>query len=341
MRLSPAGRRHAKKRHVCAARGLVSWGSEVSNADKSPLVAGLGLVWRRQSVLWWIFVVNFVLAAMGAGTFARQVSPVLDYSLQSQALVHGFNPFVLSNLLMEQHGAAAAETASACLILVFFIFMLFVEGGLLEVYRLDHGLTKGEFFEASGRFFWRFVRLLILLLLALIPVGIVYGLTTRASHLLDERSPSPMPGIWVLGIGLLAVLFLGQAVRLWFDMAQIRAVAEDERAVRRALGRAFKITFGNFGSLYWIYLRISIVAWLVMAVLLWIWTRLVRPEWIGVSFLLTQLILLGWLGTRLWQRASETLWYQRRFGEVVKEPDVAPTPPPAPVPAPETANFNI
>jgi hypothetical protein len=312
----------------------------VSDLNKSPFVAGVGLVWRRQSILWWIFVVNFVLACMGAGTFMRQVSPVLDHSLQGQAFVHGFNPIVLSALLMEAHGAPAAGTASACLVLVFFIFMLFVEGGLLEVYRLDRRLTKGEFFEASGRFFWRFVRLLIMLLLVLIPVGIVFSLTTRASHSLDERSPSPTPGIWVRLTGLLVVLFLMQAVRLWFDMAQVRAVAEDERAMRRALGRAFKITFGNFGSLYWMYLRISIVAWLVMAVPLWIWVRLVRPEWIGVSFLLTQLILLSWLGTRLWQRASETIWYQRRHPGVVKEPEAAPPPPPAPALEPEAPDLN-
>ena len=312
----------------------------MSDLNKSPFVAGVGLVWRRQSILWWIFVVNFVLACMGAGTFMRQVSPVLDHSLQGQAFVHGFNPIVLSALLMEAHGAPAAGTASACLVLVFFIFMLFVEGGLLEVYRLDRRLTKGEFFEASGRFLWRFVRLLIMLLIVLIPVGIVFSLTTRASHILDERSPSPTPGVWVRLTGLLVVLFLMQAVRLWFDMAQVRAVAEDERAMRRALGRAFKITFGNFGSLYWMYLRISIVAWLVMAVPLWIWVRLVRPEWIGVSFLLTQLILLSWLGTRLWQRASETIWYQRRHPGVVKEPEAAPPPPPAPALEPEAPDLN-
>jgi hypothetical protein len=269
-----------------------------------------------------------------------QVSPVLDHSLQSQALVHGFNAVVFTALLMVAHGTAAAGTASACLALVFFIFMLFVEGGLLEVYRLDRRLTKGEFFEASGRFFWRFVRLLIMMLIVLIPVGIVYSLGTRASHLVDERSPSPVPGIWVGLIGLLVVLFLMQAVRLWFDMAQVRAVAEDERAMRRALGRAFKITFGNFGSLYWMYLRISIVTWLVMAVVLWVWVRLVRPERIGVSFLLTQLIVLTWLGTRLWQRASETIWYQRRYPGGVKEPEVAPPPPPAPALEPEAADFS-
>jgi hypothetical protein len=312
----------------------------MSYLNKSPFVAGLGLVWRRQSVLWWIFAVNFVLACMGAGTFARQVGPVLNHSLESQALVHGFNPVVFTALLMEAHGTRAAGTASACLVLVFFIFMLFVEGGLLRVYRLDRRLTKGEFFEASGRFFCRFVRLLIMLLIVLIPVAIVFSLTRRASHLLDERSPSPMPGVWVRLIGLLVVLFLMQAVRLWFDMAQVRAVAEDERAMRRALGRAFKITFGNFGALYWMYLRISIVAWLLAAVLLWIWVRLVRPEWIGVSFLLTQFILLSWLATRLWQRASETIWYQRRLPALVTKLELAPAPSPPPPLEPEAPDFN-
>ncbi len=302
----------------------------MTDLNKSPFVAGLGLVWRRQSVLWWIFLANLVLAGMGAVTFMRQVSPVLDQSLQGLTFVHSFNPFVYSDLMTEAHGTSAASAASACLMLVFFVFVLFVEGGLLETYRLDRGLSKGEFFEASGRFFWRFVRLLILLLIALIPVWIVYKLTRGAAHLLDERTPSPMPGVWSQFIGLLVVLFLLQAVRLWFDMAQVRAVAEDERAIRRALGRALKIAFGDFGSLYWLYLRISVAAWLAMALLGWIWIRFVRPEWIGASFLVTQLMLLSWLATRLWQRASETIWYQRRMPAVVKESEQ-----PAPVLAPE------
>ena len=297
----------------------------MQNLDKSPFVAGAGLVWRRQSILWWIFIVNFVLAGMGTNAFRRQISPVLDHSLYAQAFVHSFNPSMFSALLMQAHGGLGAATASVCFAAVFFIFMVFVEGGLLEVYRLDRKLTKGEFFEASGRFFWRFVRLLIILLIALVPAGIVYKLSTGASHLLDERSPSPMPGVWTQFIGLMVVLFLSQAARLWFDIAQVRAVAEDERAIRRVLGRAFKITFGNFGSLYWLYLRISMVALLAMALLGWIWVRMVRPEWIAVSFLVTQLMLLSWLGTRLWQRASETIWYQR-FAEGPKEPEPAPAP---------------
>ena len=47
-------------------------------------------------------------------------------------------------------------------------------------------------------------------------------------------------------------------IRLWFDMAQVRAVVEEETGMWRNAGRAFKLTFSNFGSLFWMYLRISI-----------------------------------------------------------------------------------
>jgi len=283
----------------------------MTNTDNSAFRAGASLVWRRQSVLWWIFAVNFLLAFMAARPFAAEISPVLDHSLQAQTLVHGFDPIIVSSLFMEAKGTSAAGTASLYFVVIFFVFMLFVEGGVLEVYWLDRSLTKGEFFEASGRFFWRFVRLLALLMIVLIPVGIVYRLVSRASDALRERIANPMPGVWVQFIGLILVLFLMEAVRLWFDMAQVRAVAEDEPAMRRALRWGLKITWGNFGSLYWIYLRISIVAWLVMALLIVVWVKLVRPEWVGDSFVITQLMTLSWLGTRLWQRASETLWYQQ------------------------------
>jgi hypothetical protein len=299
----------------------------MTDSHKSAFRAGAALVWRRQSVLWWIFTVDFLLAFMAARPFAADISPVLDRSLHAQAFVHGFNPITFSALLMEAKGMSAAGTASIFFIVIFFFFMLFVEGGLLEVYWLDRPLTKGEFFEASGRFFWRFVRLLVLLLIVLIPVGIVYRLVSRASDALQERNANPVPGVWMEFIGLLLVLFLMEAVRLWFDMAQVRAVAEDEPAVRRALRWSLKITWENFGSLYWLYLRISIVAWLVMALLFAVWVKLVRPEWVGDSFVLTQLMALAWLGTRLWQRASETLWYQQHLAVATSPLESIASPP--------------
>ena len=95
-------------------------------------------------------------------------------------------------------------------------------------------------------------------------------------------------------------------------MAQVLAVAEDDRVMGRALMHALRLTLANFTTLFWIYLRISLIAWAFLAAAFWAWIKLVQPEWIGVSFLMGQVVLLVWLGTRLWQRAGEIVWYQRQ-----------------------------
>ena len=204
--------------------------------------------------------------------------------------------------------------------------MLFVTGGLLEVYRRDQTLSPGEFFQACGSYFWRFVRLLIFLVIVLIVVGIGAGLVGAGLDRLAEDSPREKLGFWLdVGGGLVLLLVL-MTVRLWFDMAQVRAVAEEERKMRRTFLRAFKLTFGNFPSLFWLYLRISVVFWVGLAAILWVWLR-VPPQAIGLSFLLGQAAVVLWVGTRLWQRASETLWYQRCY------PVPAALAPPEPSPA--------
>ena len=99
-------------------------------------------------------------------------------------------------------------------------------------------------------------------------------------------------------------------IRLWFDMAQIRAVAEQETAMRRNLARTFKLIFRNFGALFGMYFGISLLAWLGFTLAWWLWLR-IPGERIGLSFILLELALVWWMGTRLWQRASETAWYER------------------------------
>ena len=71
--------------------------------------------------------------------------------------------------------------------------------------------------------------------------------------------------------------------QLWFDVAQIRAVAENERKIRLALGKSFRMTFGNFGSIFWILLRIGVVALAVSAAALWFYVRVIPPEQAGLA----------------------------------------------------------
>jgi hypothetical protein len=283
-------------------------------ADGKPNVIreGAHLLWRRQRVLWWLYGINLFLGLIGTLATANNIGAVLNHSLAAEHLVKGFDvSFFVELAAQPSHPLSAGAPASLLLAVAFFVLWLLSEGGILETYRCDSRLTTSEFFEACGRMFWRFVRLLICMLIALAPIVIIARRVKGWSDRLANDAPRAMMGFWVEVAGILVVVLLLMAVRLWFDMAQVHTVAENEPTMGRALLFSLRLTLANFTTLFWIYLRISLIAWAFSAAVLWAWIKLVRPDWIGVSFLLGQAVLLVWLGTRLWQRASETLWYQQ------------------------------
>ncbi len=179
--------------------------------------------------------------------------------------------------------------------LVFFVFMLFVTGGILEVYRRDSRVSTAEFFESSGAFFWRFVRLVIFLLLCMIPVAIFDVILRTIGNHIDERAISAMTIVWFRVAAGIVLLFLLMVLRLCFDMAEVHSVAQNERRMRRSLAVAWRLTFGNFGRLFWLYFSISIVACIGFGFGLWLWMYVLPPTAITGAFFLSQAMILWWL----------------------------------------------
>jgi hypothetical protein len=284
----------------------------MNSVNKGVLGAGAALLWRQQRILWWIYAVNLLLGLFAALPFASAVGGILDHSLASERLVKGMDVATLIELAAQPGAPLTSHSAGAlCAAGVFLVFLLFLTGGMLEVYRRDTKLDAGEFFRACGAFLGPFARLLGFFLVVLAPIlGLVRWVVQRSDTLAGEAT-SEMTGFWVEVAGLLVAAFLLMTARLCFDMAEVRAVAEDERAMRRTLRYALRLTWHNFGSLFWIYLRISWLAWMGLGIAAWTWIRLVPPGSIAASFLLGQLAVLLWLAARLWLRSTETLWYQR------------------------------
>ena len=177
------------------------------------------------------------------------------------------------------------------------------------------GVELSEFERA--KWFWRRRPNLILgkglrsyLLVVLIPIFILSGITYRIYGRIDKQSISPLPAVHFFEAAAVVILLLLICIRLWFDMAQVIAVAEDERRMHKALRRAAGLLRHNFGSLFWLYFRVSLIAWIVFAVGVHIWMEHLRPESILAPFLLSQFLIIFWQGCRLWQRASECIWYR-------------------------------
>lgn len=304
-----------------------------SAARPKTFAGGAGLVWRWQRILCWIFIVNLVLAHFAVRGLVDRVTPALAHSLASQRLVSGFDLNAIMELSVQPDSPLEAPGPVVFhYSVIFAIFMIFSTGGILATYVFDTKPTTTAFFEACGHHFWRFIRLLVYMALSFIPIGILVAICSPIYNSIDAKSNSPYSAAYFSGAASLIVLLLLIVLRLWFDMAQIIAVADDETRMHRALRRAASLLRHNFGSLLWLYLRISLLAWIFCGLGLYLWVYHLSPFSTTIAFLLTQLVLIFWIATRLWQRASEALWYRQYQAAGVPEPTYSPSPTPAPVP---------
>jgi len=283
----------------------------MADENKGLVAAGASLVWRRQRVLWWVFAVNLAIGLLGAAGARGQLNKLLEHSLAGEGLSKGFDFGMFLELIGRPNADLMRSSGSSFLFsLLFPLFMIFVAGGILAVYRDNRKFTAGDFFAASGAFFWRFVRLA---LFSMVPFGILAALLMGVNKLSDyvgDRSVSAQTGFYILLTGCAVVMLLVLFVRLWFDIAQVRAVVQDETKMWSNLWKALGISWRQASKLFRVYLCISGVAWVTLAAGLFLWTKL-PPTATPVTFLLLEFIILMQLLTRLWQRASSVTWYQR------------------------------
>jgi len=273
---------------------------------------GIGLVWRRQRLVWWVFVVALFIGSFAAHDITSRLRPMLDESALAQPLlVHSFHIDKIIELDMKPAEYLDAGSTPLHYSLIFFFFLLLATGGILESYWRDATLSTGEFFQSGGTYFWRFLRLVGFLILCLIPVMILYFILGKISDGIDDKSISPFPGVWAKAISILIILFLMMVLRLWFDMAEVIAVAEGEVRSRRCLARSAALLRKHFGSLFWLYFRISFLAWLLFFVGLFFLVHGVHHSSVRFGLVVMQILVLYWIWARLWQRASETVWYKR------------------------------
>ena len=138
----------------------------------------------------------------------------------------------------------------ALLGVVFGGLWIFLLGGILDRYARQRRLGSYAFFGACGTYFWRFLRLAVI-------VGLLYGILYGLLHpwLFDTLYPWMTREVTVERTGFLLRLmlylpFLGlvAATMLLVDIAKARAVVEDRRSMLGALVAAVRFVRRNPGS---------------------------------------------------------------------------------------------
>jgi hypothetical protein len=308
--------------------------------NKSLFVNGARLVRRHLRIVAWIFVVNLILAWFGSSPARNSFSRILDHSLTSQRMVDGFDLGALIELIREPSVPIRSfAAASFHFSIIFLLYMIFINGGVLTVYREDRKLTKAEFFEMSGAYFWRIVRLVLISGVPFAILGALFSSLSGWSDTLTNDAANARTGFWVLVGGgiLLWIAFL--FVRAWFDLAQCMTVAQNDRGMFRNAWRSLVLSVRNGGALLMTYLGIHILG-IAAAVAFCVAFVYIPHARFRLSFVVLQIVVLIDIIVRLWQKAACMTWWEARpavtappLFERGPEPAV---PTPAPVePAPE------
>jgi hypothetical protein len=282
-----------------------------------------GLVWRHQRLVWWIFAVNLVLAWLGSLSTRAVFSSVLDHSLESAKLVTGFDISTMVLMLSRPDVSMRAMAPSAIgASVVFVIYLLFIDGGVFAVFLDDRKLSRAEFFECAGLFFWRMVRLALYSLVPFALLAVAHSLSNKYAGKLADNAPQDRLGFFVNVASMLIVLLLALFVRMCFDLAQAQVVRDNERKVLGILGRSIKLAIRS-GKLYTSYVGIGIFAVVTFGVGIGIWVYLPHSA-TGASFVALELVTVTQIASRLWMKAESARWVALLPEEVAIPKAVAP-----------------
>jgi len=294
------------------------------------------VVMRNKRYIFWFWLLNITLAEFGTAAYRNSIHAVLDNSLYADRLLHGFNLIEYFELMArpETGSMMSSEMPAMYFALLFMVATIFLMPGVFRQYTSEYRVSKEEFYRTCGKNLWRFVRLLLIYAVIAIPLAaILFGIRGGLLKAADKSTNELLP--FYVGLIALAVIFLIMTlVRVWFDLAEVDIVVRDQPIVRKSVGAGFRYSRRFWGRLLGAYVGISVLALLVLVGGIWLWHVLVpASSWVG-AVLISQIMLILWLGARFWQRAVAAEFHLR---EMLVAPGFSRPADLEPVPAPTPA----
>ena len=228
---------------------------------------GLGTSTRRPRLALTLWVWNLVIAAVVAFPVWRWWSDAFGNAPATDSLLNRLDFAVLTDLTQYNRTSvwSVAWSSVTAGIFVALLTNSLLVGGILEILLTsDSRSFMHRFFRGAGHFYWRFLKMLLMSvvagLIALAAVGAVLALILR------PLSASAWEPGWVLA-AILQFAVLG-VVMLWFylalDYARIRVALDDSRRTLRAwagaLGFVCRRVFGTYAITILIALLLLVVA---------------------------------------------------------------------------------
>jgi hypothetical protein len=287
------------------------------------------MVLRNKRYIVWFYVLNLFLGLFGTVAFVNLAGGILDHSLQSDHLLHGFSLGVLIEMVARpEFGPTIASRGPAMFFaLLFMVATTLFLPGVFQGYVSTYRLPREDFFRACGRNLWRYIRLLIVagivMIVATIALFSFHGVLEKKAA--ESTNELLLPEVRFAGLAVIFLIMTG--FRIWFDLAEADIVLSDQRAVRKSIWAGLRHTLRSLIRLLASYVVATIVAGIVLVGGIWTWMKFVAPESVFGAFVVSQLTLLLLLIPRFWQRGIVvSYWQQRMMVPIVPVRPIEPQP---------------
>jgi len=203
----------------------------------------------------------------------------------------------------------------------YFFFSVFFAGGILKFFEGSTIKSKTQnFFAGSSKFFFRFLRLgIYVLLIQLIIFGIIALIFSAIFNNASKNSAEPalftILMIW-LAIHIIFFIFLS----IVSDYAKIILVKEDSKKVWRALWGSFKFTLKKLYLTYPLYIILSIVPAVLFILYFWLDSAIGMHSGLTIllMFLIQQIFIWVRLFAKVWILGSQYEFFNNHLAERTK-----------------------
>jgi hypothetical protein len=305
-----------------------AWRDGVRRVGRAPaIVVGVWLATTLISLPLALSLRTELMNHLGTSLAAESAAAGVNYEWmqefadQATGLGATFRPTIIGFGAVLDNLSAFMDASARPIVVIgaaatYMIVWLFLAGGIIDRYARDRPTGTHGFFSASGGFFFRFVRLAIVM-------GVVYGLLfgfvhpwmfdrlyTRLVRNVDvERTAFRIRTSLYLVFGLLLA-----AANMIFDYAKVRAVVEDRRSALGAVTAAVHFVRRYAPAAVGVYAMNVLVFGLTLAIYALIAPRAGGTGWMmWLGFAIGQLYVLMRLCVKLMFWASQTALFQGRL----------------------------
>jgi len=215
--------------------------------------------WRKtfsNKKMWGLlFLLNFVIALVGAIPFSGFLSRTVGHSVSNLKMLNGFDYAFLTEFMREHgDGVSVILNLSFGIILLYFIFSIFMMGGILSVLKEDSKFSFQKFWQGSSIYFWRLLRLTFYFFLIQIVLIAIFGFIFLRNGISPFELESEMIIIRSIMILVPIYLLISSIFFMVQDYAKVEIIHQNSTYITSPILDAFRFVFKNFRKCFGLYL---------------------------------------------------------------------------------------